>query len=124
MLYFLLKVQIDWIHATGNTITFLAQCKVLLLIENANPNSSIHFGSAFRNRISLRILGPVGYSSSEKGAVVMFPSEVARRNIVREDRNSMLKICVISQRDVLSELLTPERKRPAANTGPAPLFDR
>lgn len=108
ILYFLLKFRIDWLYSTGNTTTLLAPCKVFLLIENANPYSSLHFNYTFRDRLRLWILRLVGYCSAKKAAVVRFPSENARRIIARKDRIPLLKTCVIAQGVVPRESPPPQ----------------
>ncbi len=73
---------IDLLYSVGNTTILLAPCKIVLLIENANPYSRLKStnSSTKPRNLLLRILT---YLSVKKASVVRFVSENSREIIAR-----------------------------------------
>ena len=76
-------MSVDWLYAVGNTATVLAPCRVLLLIENANPFSSVPLDRAWKERLRLRALRALGWLSAKRATRVRFLSENSREIVGR-----------------------------------------
>lgn len=93
--FYLLWHRIDVLYSVGNTTSIFAPCRVVLLIENANPYSMIGIqwsrGERFRNKL-LYILG---WLSARRAAKIRFVSENSKKLILRQIKVPEKKCVVI-----------------------------
>lgn len=93
--FYLLRYGIQTLYSVGNITTLFAPCKIVLLIENANPYSLLHLplspGEYFRNYF-LFILGLL---SAYRATRIRFVSENSKYLILSHYNISPLKCTVI-----------------------------
>lgn len=74
----LLRHRIDLLYSVGNTTTILAPCRVVLLMENANPYSPLHFNLGLSDRFRNSLLQALGQLSARRADRVQFVSRQSR----------------------------------------------
>jgi glycosyltransferase involved in cell wall biosynthesis len=72
--WILLWYRADWLYAVGNQAPILSPCKVLLLIENANPFSGLDLPWTKMERLRHRVLAMLTRLSARRATVVRFVS--------------------------------------------------
>jgi len=115
--FLLWKLQIDWLYSTGNVTALLAPCKVLLLVESANPYSSLRVTRPLREKIRLVALRVLGYLSVKRATKIRFLSENSRQIISRKHRIPAQDSCVIYHGVNLQQDSNQETPRPATIPG-------
>ena len=76
--FVLRRLGARWLYSVGSLTTLLAPCKVLLLIENANPYSVLDVAWNRKDRLRNWALRTLGNLSARKADVVRFLSENSR----------------------------------------------
>ena len=76
--FVLWRLGARWLYSVGSITTLLAPCKVLLLIENANPYSVLDVAWNRKDRLRNWALRTLGGLSARKADVVRFLSENSR----------------------------------------------
>jgi glycosyltransferase involved in cell wall biosynthesis len=89
--------KIDWLYSLGNLTTILSPCKVLLLIENANPYSSLHIKWTFKENFRLFLLNLFGRISAWKATRIRFLSENSKIILIEKLRIDSKKAFVAPQ---------------------------
>lgn len=93
--FLLWRLKIDWLYSVGSMTSLLARCKILLLIENANPYSLLNIQwtpSEKARNSALRFLGRL---SAKRANRIRFLSENSREIISRLLKIPMEKTTVI-----------------------------
>jgi glycosyltransferase involved in cell wall biosynthesis len=76
--FVLRRLRSDWLYSVGNLTTLVAPRKVLLLVENANPYSSLDVAWSTKEQLrnwTLRVLGTL---SARRATVVRFLTQRSR----------------------------------------------
>ena len=79
----LLRHQIDLLYSVGNITTLFAPCRVVLLVENANPYSPLHFTLGLSERFRNSLLQGLGRLSARRADRVRFVSRKSRDILIR-----------------------------------------
>lgn len=72
--FVLWRLNVDWLYSVGNITTLLAPCKVLLVIENANPYSRYRFAWTLHERLRNGLLNILGRLSAWRATKIRFLS--------------------------------------------------
>jgi glycosyltransferase involved in cell wall biosynthesis len=81
MPFVLWRLGAEWLYSVGNLTTLLAPCRILLLIENANPYSVLDVAWSKKERLRHWALRGIGALSARRAAVIRFLSERSRHII-------------------------------------------
>jgi len=73
--FYLVWYRIDVLYSVGNTTSILAPCKIVLLIENANPYSRIGTQWLIKERFRNKLLRILGLLSARKATQIRFVSK-------------------------------------------------
>lgn len=95
MPFVLLRLGADWLYSVGNLTTLLAPCRILLLIENANPYSALGLPWGRKERLRHWALRTLGTLSAKRAAVIRFLSENSRNIICGMAKIPISKTTVI-----------------------------
>jgi len=96
MLPFLLwRLGARWLYSVGNLTTLLAPCRILLLIENANPYSALKLRWTSKERLRHWVLRILGTLSAKRATVVRFLSQTSRDIICAKANIPVQKTMVI-----------------------------
>ncbi len=80
--WYLLRHKIHLLYSVGNTTSMLAPCKVVLMMENANPYSKLELPWSYKERIRLKLLRILGWLSARRAVKIRFVSKNSRDLIV------------------------------------------
>ena len=92
---YLLRFRIDVLYSVGNTTSILAPCRIVLLIENANPFSLIFIKQSAGERLRNALLYVLSFISAWRAQRVRFVSENSHRLIAPRLRLSERKCSVV-----------------------------
>jgi len=95
MPFVLLRLGADWLYSVGNLTTLLAPCRILLLIENANPYSVLGLAWNGKERLRHWALRALGTLSARRASVIRFLSDNSRKIICGMAKIPLSKTTVI-----------------------------
>ncbi len=72
---YLFRYRIDVLYSIGNTTSIFAPCKIVLLIENANPYSKLGLPWSRKERFRFSLLRFLGFLSARRASRVRFVSQ-------------------------------------------------
>lgn len=102
------RLAADWLYSVGNVTSVLAPCRILLLIENANPFSALDVQWSKKERarqVALRILG----AWSDRRATVIRFLTARSRDIICGIRGIPINKCVVIPHGVALQESTEEK---------------
>lgn len=73
--FYLWRQRIDILYSVGNITSIFAPCKIVLLVENANPYSLIDLPWPLKERTRLTLLRLLGWLSVRRAAQIRFVSQ-------------------------------------------------
>ncbi|OGL65845.1 hypothetical protein A3B21_00115 [Candidatus Uhrbacteria bacterium RIFCSPLOWO2_01_FULL_47_24] len=73
--FYLWRYRADVLYSVGNTTSIFAPCKVVLLMENANPYSHLDLPWSAKERMRLRLLRVLGRLSMRRATKIRFVSQ-------------------------------------------------
>ncbi|MBI3577996.1 MAG: glycosyltransferase family 4 protein, partial [Ignavibacteriales bacterium] len=100
--FVLLQLKVDWLYSVGSMTSLLAGCKILLLIENANPYSLLKIQWAPSEKMRNVVLRFLGRLSAKRANKIRFLSENSREIIAQMLKIPMEKTSVIYHGAILS----------------------
>ncbi len=83
---YLFKLGIDILYSVGNLTTLLAPCRIVLLVENANPYSPLHLPLRLRDRLRNGLLRALCQLSVMRATRIRFVSRKSRDVLGRRMR--------------------------------------
>lgn len=93
--FYLLRHRIHVLYSVGNITSVFAPCKIVLLMENANPYSLIDLPWLFKERARLTLLRVLGWLSARRAAKIRFVSQNSKDLIAPRLGVSVEKCVVI-----------------------------
>ncbi|MBI3579812.1 MAG: hypothetical protein HY089_10435, partial [Ignavibacteriales bacterium] len=101
--FVLLQLKVDWLYSVGSMTSLLARCKILLLIENANPYSLLKIHWALSEKLRNFVLGFLGLLSAKRANRIRFLSENSRKIISQMLKIPLEKTSVIYHGAILNQ---------------------
>lgn len=82
--FYLLFYRADILYSVGNITTLLAPCKIVLLIENANPFSNLKIKWTLKESFRIKLLWYLGRFSAKRANKIRFLSENSKKLLVKQ----------------------------------------
>lgn len=93
--FYLLWNRVEVLYSLGNTTSIFAPCKIVLLMENANPYSLINLSWSRKDWLRLALLRVLGWFSARRATKIRFVSQNSKNLIVPQLKVSPEKCAVI-----------------------------
>ncbi len=91
--FYLLFYRVDVLYSTGNITTLLAPCRIVLLMENANPFSTATIEWTKKEMIRNKFLKYLGWLSAKRANKIRFVSDNSK-NLLSKQLNLSKEKCV------------------------------
>lgn len=106
--FYLFWHRIDVLYSVGNITSLLAPCKVVLLVENANPYSKINIPLSFHEHLRNTLLLFLGKLSAYRATRIRFVSQSSKM-LIAPQLNIAEKKCVVIPHGVSDDWFRKEK---------------